>query len=141
MSADQNLRPVLPQKAHQPPGVEFVKCLEQAITSPWLVEPVIEPAEQIGSGVNQIEICFRVEVAEELVCVVKRVDVAHFFGCIEVDECPFDGLSGAHMTRTGRSREHQNFLELNVYISRLHHTQTVICKLTDGIFLCHQRRK
>src|SRR5215475_8447795 len=122
MSADQNLRPVFPQQAHQRTGVEFVECQEQAITLPWLVEPVIEPAEQFGRGVNQIEISFRVEVAEELVCVFKSVDVAHLLGCTEVDECPFEGLSGAHMTRTGRSREQQNFLELNVYIGGFHNT-------------------
>src|SRR5262249_6923840 len=106
--------------------VEFVECQEQAITLPWLVEPVVKPSEQIGRGVDQVEIGFRVEVAEEFVGAIQSVDVAHLLGSIEVDERTFEGLSCAHMTRPGRSREHQNFLEFRVYISRLHNSQSEI---------------
>src|SRR5581483_6879156 len=72
---------------------------------------IVEPTEHIGSIIDQIDIGFRVEIAEELIGKLQGIDMSHFLRGIHIQESAFDRLRGANMARAGRGREHQHFIE------------------------------
>jgi hypothetical protein len=109
--ADGDVGPVLLKHPDERPRVELVEREAAALVLPGLVQVVVEPAEQLGRLVHQVDVGFGVEVPEELVGVLQRVDVLHFRGGAREPERALDGVGRAHVPRAGGGGEDQDFVE------------------------------
>src|SRR6185295_12843304 len=103
VSTHDQIRMVLAQEFHKRTCVELVECKAPAFVLPGLVELVVKPARHLRHFVDEIDVGFGVEMAKELVGVVKHVDVMHFptLCVLRLVERLFDRLSGAYMSRAG----------------------------------------
>ena len=72
---------------------------------------IVEPAHGLRHPIHHVEISLRVEMPENFVCVVERIDMKHFTGSARLCEGFLQRLGGTAVPRTGRGRQNEDFVD------------------------------
>ena len=108
VGAEDQVRPVLLEHAHERARVELVPGETPSLLLPRRVEPIVEPAEHVGRAVHQLDVGLRVEGAEDLVGELERVDVVHLARGTQLRKGALQRLRGADVTRARGGREDED---------------------------------
>jgi hypothetical protein len=108
VGAEDEVRPVLLQQAHERARVELVPREPAPLLLPRGVEPIVQPAEDVGGAIHELDVGLRVERAEDLVGELERVDVVHLVRGTGPGKGALQRLRGADVARTRGSRENQD---------------------------------
>src|SRR4030095_10215823 len=70
-----NVRLVFLQEFDQWPRIESIERKSSPLVFPRLVQMIVQPAHGLRHPIHHIEISLRVEMPENFVCVIERVDM------------------------------------------------------------------
>src|SRR5271169_6617453 len=88
--------------------IQAIKRSPDRIVLARIIEIIIQPAQNFRGLVDQIDVGFGIEVAEDLVGVFEHVEVLDVGSKISKTNRFFDGFGCAKVTCTRTGRENQN---------------------------------
>ena len=99
------------EEADESRRVQPVERQAQALVLPGLVEVVVEPAEDLGGAVDEVEVGLGIDPPEELARVLEDVDVADLADPAGGDQGALERLGRADVAGAGGGGEDENTVE------------------------------
>jgi len=106
--ADDPVGPVGGEQRDERPRVQLLEGEPEALMLPGPVEVVIEPPEQLGGVVHEVEVRLAVDPAEERARVLEDVDVPDLTHGARLLEGLLEGLGRPDVPGAGGGREDQH---------------------------------